>query len=78
MQSAELELAADLVNVRLTVRELLHIKVGDVLSVDIGPVIPASVEGVQMFECTYGALNGQYAVRTDRVLSRQEHNVAGA
>jgi flagellar motor switch protein FliM len=78
VQSAELELAADLVNLQLTVRELLHIKVGDVLSVDIGPVIPASVDGVRMFECSYGALNGQYAVRIDRVLTRQEHTVAGA
>lgn len=78
MQSAELELSADLVNIQLTVRELLRIQVGDVLSVDIGAVIPAAVDGIRMFECSYGALNGQYAVRIDRVLPRHEHHVAGA
>ena len=78
IRSTDVVLTADLASMQITIGDLLHIEVGDVLSVDIPPVISASIDGVRMFECSYGALNGQYAVRIDRVLPRPERCLAGA
>ena len=49
-------------------RDLLAIKVGDVLPVDIPRTIHAGVDGVTVLECHYGVLNGQYALRVERVI----------
>jgi len=69
VQDAEVELVANLVTTTLSVEELLKIKVGDVLGVDIPPSVVAEVHGVPMFQARYGALNGQYALKVERVFA---------
>jgi flagellar motor switch protein FliM len=73
LQQADVELVAELAAVDLTVRNLLAIKVGDVLPVDIVPVIEAGVDGVPVVECTYGVVNGKYALRVEGTI-RAERN----
>ena len=69
VQSAEVELTADLGQARLTVGEVLKLKPGDVIPLDIPEAIPASVDGVPVMECRYGVFNGQYALKVDRMLT---------
>jgi flagellar motor switch protein FliM len=69
VQDAEVELVANLVTTSLTVNQLLQIKVGDVLSVDIPPSVVAEAHGVPLFQARYGAMNGQYALKVERVFA---------
>jgi flagellar motor switch protein FliM len=68
VQIAEVELCATLLETSVTVQQLLGLKVGDVIAVDVPPAIKATVDGVPIFECSYGARNGQYAIRIERPL----------
>jgi len=69
VQSTEVKLIANLSQTELTVRELLGMKVGDVISLNIPESITANVEGVPVLECGYGVHNGQYALKVKRFLT---------
>jgi flagellar motor switch protein FliM len=71
VQSTEVKLVANLTEAELTVRELLEMKVGDVISLDIPDSITAHVEGVPVLECGYGVHNGQYALKVKRFLAAE-------
>ena len=77
VQSAEVELVAELVNVSVTVKQLMTMTVGDIISVDMPPLVTAQVDGVPIFDCRYGALNGQYAIRIESVLTPDRDAIAG-
>jgi len=76
VQSTEVKLVANLTEAELTVRELLEMKIGDVISLDIPDSITAHVEGVPVLECGYGVHNGQYALKVKKFLAA-EGNLAG-
>lgn len=76
VQSTEVKLVADLTQAELTVRELLEMKIGDVISLDIPDSITAHIEGVPVLECGYGVHNGQYALKVKRFLAA-EGNLTG-
>ena len=44
-------------------------KIGDVVGFDLPDTVNAEVDGVPIFECRYGTLNGQYALKIERVLA---------
>ena len=51
---------------------------GDVIGVDLKPTAVAEVDGVPVFECRYGVLNGQYAVKVEKILAvPQSENMLG-
>jgi flagellar motor switch protein FliM len=68
VQNAEVELCTALLETELTVEALLRLKVGDVIAVDVPSTVQATVDGVPIFDCTYGTRNGQYAIRIERPL----------
>jgi flagellar motor switch protein FliM len=68
VQNAEVELRTALLETELTVEALLRLKVGDVIAVDVPTTVQATVDGVPIFDCTYGTRNGQYAIRIERPL----------
>lgn len=72
LQSTEVKLVANLSEASLTVRELLEMKVGDVIALDIPDAITAQVEGVPVLECGYGVHNGQYALKVKKFLTTGE------
>lgn len=69
VQSAEVELVLNLGYARLTIQQLLGMEVGDVIAVDVPQPILAEVDGVPVMECKCGVLNGQYALRVEKLLS---------
>lgn len=69
VQLADVEIAANLVNIPLRVRELLGMQAGDVIGFDLPETVTAQVEGVPIFECRYGTRDNQYALKIERVLS---------
>jgi flagellar motor switch protein FliM len=52
-----------------TVEQLIGMKVGDVIELDMSDHLTAKVDGVPVFECRYGTQNGRYAIKVDRILA---------
>jgi flagellar motor switch protein FliM len=69
IQSAEVDLVADLATAPATVEQLLSLKPGDFLELDLLPRVQAKVEGVPVFACQYGTSNGKYALKIDEILT---------
>ncbi len=72
VQHADVNLVATLGNAQITLGEILNLKTGDVISLDIPEAIIASVDNVPVLECKYGILNGQYALKVDKLLGSAE------
>jgi flagellar motor switch protein FliM len=78
VQFADVELVAKLTTAKLTVHDILNMQVGDVISTNIQPTITAEVDGVPLFECRYGVMNGQYAIKIEKTLAiNQQENQLG-
>lgn len=68
VQQAEVELVAKLGVTSVTLRDVLALKVGDVLSLDVPEAVLAEVDGVPVLECQYGIHRGQYALKVKRLV----------
>jgi flagellar motor switch protein FliM len=77
IQAAEVELVAELGTAPATVEQLLSLKPGDFLELDLAPAIEAKVDGVPVFECQYGTSNGKYAIRIEKLLTGQDFGWLG-
>jgi flagellar motor switch protein FliM len=69
IQSAEVDLVAELANAPATVEQLLSFKPGDFIELDLEPMIQAKVDGVPVFDCHYGTANGRYSIKIDRMIT---------
>jgi flagellar motor switch protein FliM len=69
IQAAEVELVAELAHAPATVEQLLALKPGDFVELDLQPSIEAKVDGVPVLACHYGTSNGRYALKVDRLIS---------
>jgi flagellar motor switch protein FliM len=72
IQVAEVNLVANLGEAPVTLGQILNMQVGDVISLDIPEAIVAEVDGVPVLECKYGVLNGQYALKVNKILTTSE------
>lgn len=70
IQSADVQLVANLAEVEVTVAQLLKMKLGDIIPISLETHIHAAVDGVHLFDCRYGIMNGQYAIRIEKVLTK--------
>ena len=68
VQAAEVEIVADLAKTNMMIGEVLNMKVGDVVPLNIEESIEAQVDGVPVMLCKYGMFNGQYALRVEKLL----------
>jgi flagellar motor switch protein FliM len=69
IQSATVELVAELATAPATVEQLLSFKPGDFIELDLHPDIQAKVSGVPILDCHYGTSNGKYALKIDQLLT---------
>ncbi|SAL49744.1 flagellar motor switch protein FliM [Caballeronia peredens] len=72
VQSAEVELTVDLATVRSSFEQILNMRAGDVLPIDVPEHVVAKVDGVPVMECGYGIFNGQYALRVQKMISASD------
>ncbi|MBY0578138.1 MAG: flagellar motor switch protein FliM [Burkholderiales bacterium] len=77
IQQAEVELVANLSEVPVTLGQILNMKKGDIISLDIPEAIIAQIDGVPIMECKYGVLNGQYALKISKILGNSESDAGG-
>jgi len=69
IKSAEIELIAVLGHAKLTVEDLMKIRVGDVIPLQVEDSIQATVNDVPVMECKYGVFNDQYSIKVEKMLS---------
>jgi len=76
IQTAEVEIIADLGVARSSLGKILNMKVGDIIPITVPEIVEAKVDGVPVMECTYGKLNGQYALRVEKLLANSMNEIA--
>jgi flagellar motor switch protein FliM len=69
IKSAEVELVAVLAQTKLTVEDLMKVRVGDIIPLHINKNIVATVNDVPVIECNYGIFNDQYSIKVEKMLS---------
>jgi flagellar motor switch protein FliM len=69
LDSAEVEVRANLTQVGVTLDQILNMKVGDVIPIEIPDTVLATVHGVPLLDCKYGMHRQRYALRVERVLT---------
>ena len=67
LNTAELEIAGVLATKTLSVRQLVTLKIGDVLPIEIAKRIPLVVENLPLFEGEFGLHGGKNAVKINRL-----------
>jgi len=77
IQAAEVDLVTELATAPATVEQLLALKPGDFIELDLEPVVQAKVDGVPVFDCHYGTSNGHYAIKIDQLLTNQNMSWLG-
>jgi len=69
IKSAEVELVAVLGHAKLTVEDLMKIRIGDIIPLQVEDNIEATVNDVPVMECKYGIFNDQYSIKVEQMLS---------
>jgi len=69
VRSVEVDLVAELAKINSNVAQLMSMKIGDVLPVDIPEQITAYIDGAPVMECGYGTFNNMYALRVNRLIN---------
>lgn len=69
LQLAEVQIVADLGTASVSLGDILNMKIGDVIPIDIPQTVEAKVDGIPVMECAYGKFNGQYTLRVEKMLS---------
>jgi flagellar motor switch protein FliM len=69
--NAEVEITARLATQTVSLREILTMKVGDVIPLEVPDKIVALVDDVPLMECRYGQQRGQYALKIDRFMASE-------
>ena len=53
----------------VTLGDILKLKTGDIVPINIPAQIAASVDEVPVFECSYGQQGGQYALKINQFIT---------
>jgi flagellar motor switch protein FliM len=69
IQAAEIELTAVLGQASTTVDQVLKMKTGDFIPLEVPANVIANVSGVPVMECKYGVFNNQYALKVINMLA---------
>jgi flagellar motor switch protein FliM len=77
IQTAEVELVANLGTAKLTFGDILSMKAGDIIPITVPDPVSATVDGVPVLECNYGKVNGQYALRIEKLIYSANESLRG-
>ncbi|WP_373332609.1 flagellar motor switch protein FliM [Thiopseudomonas alkaliphila] len=68
IKHSEVELIADFVTVPIRIAEVMALKVGDVIPIELPDTVTAGVDGIPVMKCEFGSLQEQRALRVKRLL----------
>lgn len=69
VQAADVELVVQLGSANVSLHQILNMQAGDVIALNIPRPLVAEVDDVPVMECKCGILNGQYALKVERMLT---------
>jgi flagellar motor switch protein FliM len=68
IKNAQVELVAPLCETNVTVQTLLNLRVGDVIPLELGESVHATVDAVPVLAGRYGVSNGRYALKVEHTI----------
>jgi flagellar motor switch protein FliM len=71
IKSADIELVAVLGETKMSVEELMKVRVGDILPLTVAENIQAFVNNVPVMECKYGIFDNHYSIKVENILSNE-------
>lgn len=76
VQSAEVELNANLGTATIPLRQILEMQPGDFIPISVPNTVSAMVDGFPLMDCNFGISNGQYSLRVEKIvpLNQQENS----
>ncbi|MDR1463336.1 MAG: flagellar motor switch protein FliM [Azoarcus sp.] len=72
LQGAEIELVCNLGTARASLRDIVNMRVGDVIPLNVPPLLQATVDEVPVLECRSGTRNRQYAIMVENMIGSSE------
>ena len=69
LKDAEVEIAAQLATTTVSLDQILKMKAGDIIPINIADKIIAHVDDIPLMECSYGQQGGQYALKIERFIT---------
>ncbi len=72
VQCADIELIATLGSANVTLDQVIKMRAGDIIPLEVEDNITASIDGIPIMECKYGVFNNQYALRIVKMLTTKE------
>ncbi len=76
IQTAEVELVAEFGTAKTDVDGLMKMRPGDIIPLHVPEKIEGKVDGVPIMECSYGKINGQYALKVEKLISISAESAA--
>jgi len=76
VQSAEIELTVVLGHAQIKFEQVLGMRNGDFIPLEIADSITALVDEVPVIQCKYGIFNNQYALKVEKILSSTNGDLA--
>lgn len=76
LQSSHVDLITQFLDIPVRLPQVLALKVGDVLPVELPKTVTATVSGLPVLECEYGSLNKRRALRVTRVLENHAYPIS--
>ncbi len=77
IKSAEVEVSATLTKTHLTLQEVINLKEGDIIPIDMPETSTIYAEDIPVFKATHGVHNGHYAVKIVDKMERPTHMETG-
>jgi flagellar motor switch protein FliM len=78
LKSADVDMVAEFANAQATLRQLISLKRGDFIALDMPETVTAMVDQVPIFACNFGVSNGRYAIKVREILSKPEDVLKGS
>lgn len=72
LRQADVELSCSLGQARVSLRDIVDMRVGDIIPLDVPELLSAEIDGVPVFACHQGTHNGHYAIRVERFVAESE------
>ncbi|NWG39362.1 MAG: flagellar motor switch protein FliM [Hydrogenophilaceae bacterium] len=76
VQSAEIELNANLGTATIPLRQIMEMKPGDFIPISVPNTVSAMVDGFPLMECNFGISNGQYSLRVERIIPQNQQETS--
>ena len=77
IKSAEVEISATLTRTELTLQEVINLKEGDIIPIDMPETVSVYAEDIPAFKATHGVHNGHYAIKIVDKMERPTHMETG-